>query len=1244
MRQTGPPPPFEAVCFESWEPRDGGPSAEELRQWFEPVEGDALRIDETRNRWGRIARLRGLARCRAPWSDETAVRLSLDSYDRLQLHFWSGRDGVTLVHTQRYRDSWAAYATRRAENGFRAERYALLAADGDRNFRTEIRQGGDYQLRCHAGRLILTRGDVVLLQAALPGPVEELIWDGDGSIQSLALLRSLAPDSSAPTATRRQGDSGLARLPGSLDTDRPADLTWHSDLPPAASVERLAGGALELQATQAQVRGQITTPLPALGPSEILLHVEGATPGSGIFLGREGGKPHEVLRYVLDPQSGQICLTLRNQDDLTQLGHPPATERILPAIGQRHWVRLVFGCGQLRWWIGGDGQNWAEPSQPTTRLPPGVTSLGLQHVARGSECRIRLLRLIVRPLPAFHALAPPALLERAEPQIGSANLGDWLAAVDDRQPADAPSDDWRHASAVRTLGAGPPDGLGQELLDWLLDEAQRREVPLVERLALLDECALLANLKDDRNRALRFLARYYQPDEPLAPIRPDSRPDSQDDSSGRDETPAIFRVRRALITSPVASPYVTGTLEPRWVRRQLLDGVYAGRWSETAEACRQLRFFRQETSQPLIAWAETVARAAMPGDASRGVSKRRADWEHPLWEGLSREAYNALAELRVPWRSEAWEELAGMIVALPPDAMQGLAPDAADDGRLVSLSAALREFQQRPELRQVLREKFGDLARLRVEQAIDQRDTAALELATRQLAGTEAATEAHRWLGDQALEQGWFARAEAEYERGLQSASSLLAPSLAARRRLAAALQGRSWGEPATGPVHLAGVSLEPREFESLVAEMRERAGSSEVGNLSDASGLVIPHYVPRDSHRWEPLDGPAGEQPAAEVVRASNQLGIAWVERQLAAARTQSRLLVSNRFQVSAYELDSGRRVWQTALPDKQPRSQDWTCIPMVPLVTGQSVFTRLLAATGPRLVCLDESTGELLWTGRLPASDTPVSDPFSARGEFYVLAMSRADDLHSVLRLVRFDPETGEVIGQHDLLALRDVWWTRRVCQVRLLEDRLFVVLGGIVLASDLDGSVVWVRQQVVLPPQEEPQWIEQYAQSPQVAAGRCLVAQPGVRAVDCIEADTGRLLWRQTLPDVRRLLGLTRELVVVETASRLLALRQADAALQWETALTDTLEARLCDDRYVVLAVRGAVEGQANRFQPRLQWLSSETGQPVGTLELPDLPAGSDPRLGPLIALGDRLLAFFGEQRGETRRELVELRPVP
>jgi hypothetical protein len=390
-------------------------------------------------------------------------------------------------------------------------------------------------------------------------------------------------------------------------------------------------------------------------------------------------------------------------------------------------------------------------------------------------------------------------------------------------------------------------------------------------------------------------------------------------------------------------------------------------------------------------------------------------------------------------------------------------------------------------------------------------------------------------------------------------------------------------------------------------------------------------------------LDGPVGNDPNSEVTRDINALRVPWVERQLATLVEDDTLYVSNRFQVAAYRLENGERKWQSAaLPGSALRSRDWSLMPMRPLIVGDHLYVRLLYGAGPMLACFTKDNGKLLWAAEQRNRESVVSDPLWIQDQLVALTMSRGEQGQSTLALTSYDRESGEPLAQRHLLRLNDVWWSRRAGEVAPLGDGLIATLGGVTVCCDLHGEVRWIRRPVGLPPEEESNWVRQAFQSPLVVGDRVLLAQPGVRLLECVEADTGRLLWSHVLPDLESILGAHDGRAIVRTEQALMAYDLADGGQAWRYDRPELCEGVLLGGAGGLLIVeRHPTRQNKDRFVPRLVWLDPATGRPTQAFPLASL-EDSDPHLGPLVSHGDRLWAFWGKNNHDPNRDLLELAP--
>ncbi len=325
------------------------------------------------------------------------------------------------------------------------------------------------------------------------------------------------------------------------------------------------------------------------------------------------------------------------------------------------------------------------------------------------------------------------------------------------------------------------------------------------------------------------------------------------------------------------------------------------------------------------------------------------------------------------------------------------------------------------------------------------------------------------------------------------------------------------------------------------------------------------------------------------------------WAGRQIAAASDGDRLYVSNRFEVAAYDLKKPERKWMTGVGGDHAKTHDWTLTPMRPLIVGSRVFCRRLvrnqalqsanppAGSGPELAALDKENGQVAWRTR--PGLLVVSDPLWLGNSLVALTMIHADQ-QSVLYLSTFDPRSGAVIAQARLATLRESWWQQRTCQLTMAGDGLAAVFGGTVVACDVSGKIRWVRRQEWVSPQDDPDWARQYQQPPVVAGNRLFVAQPGVLAVECMDLDSGTLVWRSVPAGLRRIVGLVDDKLIVELNSGFVALSTAKGNAVWYHDAGDLAEAQVCGGPGKFLYVRR--EKSPAGFQPVLVWVDLATGR--------------------------------------------------
>lgn len=1214
VQSTDAPPAFDAECFNDL-PFDQGFRAAELQRYIEQVPGQSLKIREQAS----SSVLDGLGRLRSPWRDDLSLRLALHDHHGLKLHFWNEQQGVTLWYYA-YPPTWVAYQTTRTNNDPKPATFALAATDDQRYVRTGV---GTFELRHADGRLTMTRGNVTLLSVPLASPPKEAYVEGRASVRGMALARSAGlPALAAPRPTV-------------LKAEKPALMAWKTTLPAGTKLNKLDSGAVELAAEQSAATAIASLPLSETGLYEAIFEILDPQPGTGVFLGDAKGRPQHQVAFFRESRTGWPSFGFIPPGDTRIESNVDINQQLAPYALKRQWLRLVLGCGTLKCWISPDGVHWSRVLTPVQSAGglAAYSQLGVYCLKSDKPRSIQLNRIEVRELSGLTSLAPREVLERALSLSGDGDmeLGGWLQTVIENQPAGVDQGAWRRACAIRSLAVGPRTKLALGLLTGLLDEGLSLSLPAADRLRLLEDAALLAPTwegAEAQDLANQLARRYERLGKTLA---------------HEGELRPYTAVATALLTAPIATEAQLPTIPESLVLEELVNLMERDQWEEAVDVCRRLEYWTRtsdssrraqgrEGLMALCEWTQGSAFRNLPSKRGGNSTVLKSEWRHPLVEVLSKEGYNILAEFNAALDGESFADACQIISNADPQGALGLLPDSRDARLLISLPGAVSlAMREHPNLRQTMNEQFGPRGRLRVQQAIADGDLVALEAATTQFSGTQAAAEAHLWLGDRALSSGDFTHAIGQYQLAL--AGHLPPALLRPRLRLSAALLGRNEGAPVAEPVTLGNESFTAAEFETLVADALGNRSTQDAPSLADMSAgrdAIVPSLGEYEARRWAELKGAIGEDPQQTPYR-----DLDWVGRQTAVTVAGDIMYVANRFQVSAYELDGGNRKWITEF-EGSGRTHSWPLTPMTPAVTGDRLFVRRLTKLGPDLVCLTTKKGSQLW--RTKFSQLVLCDPLIVQDQLFVLTATSLQDPLMQVSLCNVDPETGSVLSQRPLFQLRDLWSRQIPSHAVVVDDKIVATIGGSVVCCDLLGQVRWLRRQTWIPQPLEVAWETRYRQAPLVLPKHVIVSAPGVRTVECLEQSSGRRTWHLVLPDLRRMVGIDGDKLVLETVTGLQGHDVETGQLVWQREAADLLHAQACGSSgQVVYACKQ--RGGPDEWRVTLVWVDAQTGIEAGRSPLANL-SDKSPAAGPLVAHQDRLWMCFGRGGRDTSREIYEL----
>ncbi len=1196
---------------------------EEARRWWTNAGSQAFNWGQDAVVGKRIARFQGTAKLRAPWRDDTLLRMTVLDSAALELFFWRGKDGVSLrYYTAKEPHVWAAYrVTREDVASPAAKRVALLTTDSGAFFRSTP---GTFDLQVQNGRLILARGSIPLLTVPVGGVPEEVLLEGQCRLRGMTVHKSepLPLPEENPHPVAFGGDQAVARW----------DWKPIPDTSPIVTAEQ-PGGGVKFTVDARDKPGLVSAAISRPGLYEVIFRIDEAEPGTAISLGTAQGKPLVHLAVLREQKTQQLAFGVLYPGEVRETADFDATQLPVAFFAPGQWVRMVAGLGTLQVWTSGDRLHWGHlPQNPIRDMHGPVTSIGVMGLHGATPRSITLGHLEVRELSGLTAFADPVWMGRV-PAFSPEEMRDitlWMHRALEAHPAGAETDRWLNTCAIHTLERGPQREFGLALLKRLLDGASQTEGAPQPLIAALHDSALLMDLWDERQAlqlaeplqtvGLRLLDRG---------VRQPSR-----------------MMRSAWLRMPVWTVSSAKSVFDRLANRELTGAVSRGEWALATAMAQESRFWNVPPlpNAPLLesavvldrlaTWVRAVATEQQPGLAAADSALPLA-WRHPFVQQVNKEGYNLRAELDAALQGEAYDDACRLVTTLGDSLAEGLLPDLRDRQLFVTMPTAILSAQrEHPEFAKAMNREHGQSGLVRVRQAIADRDRAVIQSATVQLLGTPAAAEAHRWLGDQLLATGKFSDAEAQFRFALDSANVEQTEQLRPRLRLAAAWSGKTLSDFGDkfppGGLDLNGFPLTAAAFEALLEEARVRSQTVTVAGTGSSRkpAPAVPAGYKLDLKAQ--FDGHPGNNPGRAEYRFGDPFG-----KQLSFAFDDQNLYVSNRFQTNAYLLQTGAVRWAQGVGSEQGEAYDFPFVPMRPLVHQEFVFVRRLTRAGVELCCLKRADGVLVWKQR-PMSHV-LTDPMLWQGELCALVGGKVEDDQLQVEFARFDLATGMVLSTKPVMRFRDIWNQAIPCRWSIGDRWAVCQIGPITACLTPSGDLRWLRKPTWLPGPVDDLVTDGRGAEPFLVGDRLVQCVPGSRSIDGIDVPTGRLLWRTPVPEVRGLRGVTAHRAVVDVGEGLMGLDLANGDIVWKSRLNGVLESWAMDDQMILCARRGS--SLTPQHRPCLVWLDAVTGRELAQTQL-DAVDREEWQLGPMVAAGGKWWLLGGTGWKDHKRELLEL----
>jgi outer membrane protein assembly factor BamB len=1125
-------------------------------------------------------------------------------------------------------------------------RWLASTADG-RGPRSNTSSLGPVELRYADGCLILSRGEVRLVEVPLPAEPEEVLFEGTVRIAGIELVRAVDPPRLPPP-------------PEPTAVWRPADFAWEGS--GAASLEKQPSGAVRLVQPEAAPKQPLVAtwrlPPPGLGPREIVLRIDECASGCGIHLAGPGGSP-ALICGLIDPTGGAAD-TRRNGFVVWEAGRPtPALDGKNPGVRFAPlplWLRLQIVNGTLLMSWSGDGQHWARAWEyPAWKGLGGIASVGLTVGGRAGG-GITMSRVGVAELSSLARIMPRDMLEAADSFTvappAAKDFGTWLEAAKAARPKGTDEARWLAAAAIRSLATGRTFFSEQlALLAWR--HAESLGLPFDERLAVTDDVSRLSLALHARDASV-YNALY-------GVIARDCA--ARGDAAGC--RAAWLRMQQA--PSDMGQAAYDLLVDVCGIRSAILrDLMTTAPAAEVRSEFERQRFYANDSGPVAVAARQVETGGSILADPANSLMTVMHDFLTML-------------------DTESWEDAARVVARHVADTGgddgNGLVPDPHDAHRLATLPLLVDDaLRERPAFREFMLGNPADRGRLRVLQLKAAGDARGMLAAAVEFHGTPAAADAREWLALRALAAGEFATAREHVRMGLVWATAETRDRLLSVRAVADSLSGEAAAQPpATGLPGIpagelaslvsaaapsAAAALPPAD---LVATKRIDLGppTAAIPAISFPSSMGGDVYGRDGDSRLEPFP----PSPPFFTHRLD------WAAEVCALAPAAGRLLASNRLEVVSLDPSSGAVQWRAAPGPKPGTIGDYGLVSMRPVCDDRHAYLRRLGqGPTPSLVALRLADGSVAWESPATGPTTPISDPVLVGTTLRYCAV-RKDPVDQLV-LVAVDAASGRPLFERPLCSLVPDWWVPHGrgrflpadCQMAAAGGTLSIATAGAVICCEPDGRLRWIRRQPWIGPAGDGWWWYQSPAPPLVLGESVVVMQPGVQMITAIDAATGRLQWQTPLPQARRLVGLAgtgaTARLVVETGAGIVACDPRDGTLRTilpaqeapgpgplGLAPTRLLGAAVATaDGMAIVAVQRPRPDtpKTNALDVEIMWVDVATGELRHRAAVPAL-TGSPPWLGPMAVAGERLWLLAASelqkpQPADIRRTLWELAPQP
>ncbi|MBA2113734.1 outer membrane protein assembly factor BamB family protein [Bremerella alba] len=1176
-------------------------------------------------------KMKGWFRLRGQLPSQAALRFEMSDIHRVRFHFYCGDQGVSVVRHQHDYSPWYAYAMTPGDDGIQPKNLRLQANDGYREHRGPARHYRPvaFYYDDATSELVFYRGDVEVIRTPLPSVPDRIYIEGESIIRRM----NLWPLKDLP--------QGQAEYPQQVAIEQTADLSWQSKLAEQTTLEKNQDGTLSLVSNNPKDHSWACVPIPGYGMRMVELELTGVDHSHGVFLTQPAKTPDEgKMAEAPAPKDGLVFNRNRKTDELYarfshiwDSGHQvdrdpldhPATQ-----VGDHVWIRLLAGGGQVRGWISLDGQHWALLSSEDNDTKGVYNHIGISAAKVEGDHRLTIKKLVVRELPGLTGLFPQPHWEKVE-QVTWQELGEspyaeepFILPDGSKLPADL-------ATRLRRYGC---TGASYEHMTELCEEAIQAAPNNAQKRQVIQDMLALTRTWPLGHNERRFMGWC---EEQLGKLFEEQLPTAERQNY------AAFR--RELLNQASINRDAMGYFSQERFNAEMLMAIEQGRWNDILDNCEAMRRYyphdprKLRSEFPIINWAGGIAvrHSGRANQAADYLTEGRSTTL--LVEDLSKEAYNISAELNAALESDAIADACRLITQIPESAAEGLAPSGSDPDHLFSVTAAIQMAVQNHEaLQDQMEKEHSDLAQLRVNSAIQRGDRKIVELVTLQFFDTQAAAEAHLWLGDQATSAGDFASSLQHYIKAARSADGPLKSKVDARLLMLGHMPSGDQAEP-TEPISIGSTTLTASSLIDQTGVIRTaQTAQQEVARTDAALGAHAkwPEMASINPTGFT-LKGSWGRE-SGRVPSAVKETNFDWHGQALGMTLLGDQAYICNRFEIAKLDLKNKKEIWTRSQRDKdRGKAHDYPYTRCVPLIVGDMVVTRMLHEKGFALYGFDRESGDQRWVTNLDDQMVLATDPISVQGRVLIVTLREVSQSTFAVRLSRVDLTTGEILDSHPLFRIRDTWFDRGIGNVVAHREQLLIDLGGALASCDISGHLQWVRKQLTFPQKIDSRWSGQQLSNIEIFGNQAISFHAGALRLECFDVATGTLRWTIPATNVQSIELLDDETLLVEETDRWLLVSEASGKVASQIAKPENLLSwHRTQDALIGLTYHKPVEkdGKATLQVVRVDVLSGEV-QPLQSTEV----AGKElPAAGPFFYGAEKWFLWFHEDQKKDERQVM------